>query len=220
MYSEAQRVVATKPQLHAHHSQRRQSQQQQQDQAKPEDRTGTGCETAAAAGPACKPAAAAMSMEQGLPVSAPLDSSKHSSQWSTAKLNTQEELSDAAENPCADTSSGPQGGTGSLWPALIIMLHLTVLRSFNGFVNIMYFTALLFSSTGNSTRNSLLAQTLMGVSTLLGGVAAMLGIDRVSGQPAFNLSHSCGSYIACCQNVLLRRRDVVELCFPPFLPPQ
>jgi hypothetical protein len=72
-----------------------------------------------------------------------------------------------------------QGGTGSFWPALIIMLHLTVLRSFNGFVNIMYFTALLFSATGNSTRNSLLAQTLMGMSTLLGGCAAMLGIDKV-----------------------------------------
>jgi hypothetical protein len=89
---------------------------------------------------------------------------------------------DSAAGNAAAAAAGIQvlqGGTGSFWPALIIMLHLTVLRSFNGFVNIMYFTALLFSATGNSTRNALLAQTLMGVSTLLGGVAAMLGIDKV-----------------------------------------
>jgi hypothetical protein len=79
------------------------------------------------------------------------------------------------------------------------MLHLTVLRSFNGFVNIMYFTALLFSATGNSTRNSLLAQTLMGVSTLLGGCAAMLGIDKVGAsrdQPVIGSHHKC-AYSIC-----------------------
>jgi hypothetical protein len=110
----------------------------------------------------------------------------------------------AASNAAAAAAAGSQalqGGTGSFWPALIIMLHLTILRSFNGFVNIMYFTALLFSATGNSTRNSLLAQTLMGVSTLLGGVAAMLGIDKVGQTGLFILraaaSQSCLSCLCC-----------------------
>jgi hypothetical protein len=102
-----------------------------------------------------------------------------------------------------------QGGTGSFWPALIIILHLTVMRSFNGFVNIMYFTALLFSATGNSTRNSLLAQTLMGVSTLLGGCAAMLGIDKVgtgctTGLYTWHVLDCVRVYCLCMPRVLCR----------------
>lgn len=92
-----------------------------------------------------------------------------------------------------ESQPSPQGSTGSYWPALIIMLHLTFLRSFNGFVNIMYFTALLFSSTGNSTTNSLLAQTLMGVSTLLGGLAAMIGIDKVGSRGCVDTQVPCHS---------------------------
>jgi hypothetical protein len=151
---------------------------------------------------------ASVSAEQGLRgvgAASMQDASTRSSSTSAA-TNKQPDLSLAGKSLCDGSSAGsdaataaptagasaagnaaaaaagsqtPQGGTGSFWPALIIMLHLTVLRSFNGFVNIMYFTALLFSATGNSTRNALLAQTLMGVSTLLGGVAAMLGIDKV-----------------------------------------
>jgi hypothetical protein len=65
------------------------------------------------------------------------------------------------------------------WPAYIITFHLTAMRCWNGYVAVMFFAAVLFSSTGNSVSMSLVAQTLLGSCTVFGGFVAMAGIDKV-----------------------------------------
>jgi len=64
-------------------------------------------------------------------------------------------------------------------PALTIMLHLGVVRMWSGFLATMFFTSIIFKAAGSSSFFSLLAQSLVGIFTVIGSIGSILTIDKI-----------------------------------------